>query len=91
MSKQHITEAATEGVLWKKMFLKILQNSQENTCARVSFLINCRRYCETFKSTFFGRTPRTIASNMFKIAFHIATKEHNILAHLLPMHPFSTP
>ena len=23
----------------KKMFLKILQNSQENTCARVSFLI----------------------------------------------------
>ena len=39
MIKQHITEAATEGVLWKKMFLKILQNSQENICARVSFLI----------------------------------------------------
>ena len=39
MSKQHMTEAATEGVLWEKMFLKILQNSQENTCARVSFLI----------------------------------------------------
>ena len=33
------TEAATRGVLWKKVFLKILQNSQENTCARVSFLI----------------------------------------------------
>ena len=28
------------GVLKKKAFLKILQNSQENTCARVSFLKN---------------------------------------------------
>ena len=27
------------GVLWKKVFLEISQNSQENTCARVSFLI----------------------------------------------------
>ena len=25
-------------VFYKKVFLKILQNSQENTCARVSFL-----------------------------------------------------
>ena len=32
-------EAATGGVLWKKVFLKISQNSQENPCARVSFLI----------------------------------------------------
>ena len=32
------TEAATRGVLWEKMFRKMLQNSQENTCARVSFL-----------------------------------------------------
>ena len=30
-------EAATRGVLWKKVFLEILQNLQENTCARVSF------------------------------------------------------
>ena len=34
-----ITTAATGGVLWKKVFLKISQNSQENNCARVSFLI----------------------------------------------------
>ena len=34
-----VTEAATRGVLWKNMFLEISQNSQENTCARVSFLI----------------------------------------------------
>ena len=33
-------EAATGGVSWKKVFLKILQNSQEITSARVSFFIN---------------------------------------------------
>ena len=35
----NITEAATGGVLWKKLLLKILQNSKENTCDKVSFLI----------------------------------------------------
>ena len=30
-------EAATRGVLWKKVLLEISQNSQENTCAGVSF------------------------------------------------------
>ena len=33
------SEAATGGVLWKKLFLKISQNSQENTCTWGSFLI----------------------------------------------------
>ena len=32
-------EASTGGVPWKKVFLKISQNSQENICARVSLLI----------------------------------------------------
>ena len=32
-------ETATADVLQKTVFLKSLQNSQENTCARVSFLI----------------------------------------------------
>ena len=32
-----ITEAATGGALWKKVFWKILQISQENTCVGVSF------------------------------------------------------
>ena len=32
-------EADTGGVLYKKVFLKILQNSQENMCTRVSLLI----------------------------------------------------
>ena len=39
----HYTEAATRGVPWKKVFLKISQNSQENTCTRASFLIKFER------------------------------------------------
>ena len=35
--KQNISEPATGGVLQEKVFLEILQHSQENTCARVSF------------------------------------------------------
>ena len=31
------TEEAARSVLWKKMFLEISHNSQENTCAKVSF------------------------------------------------------
>ena len=34
-----ITEVATRDVLRKKVFLKILQSFQENTCFTVSFLI----------------------------------------------------
>ena len=33
------SEAATRGVLYKKVFLEFSQSSQENTCARASFLI----------------------------------------------------
>ena len=55
-------EAAIHRRSVKKLPLKILQNSQENPCARVSFLklqiktlaqvFPCK-YCENFKSTFF--------------------------------------
>ena len=34
-----MSETATGGVLLEKVFLEISQNSQENTCARVSILI----------------------------------------------------
>ena len=34
-----LPEAATRSDLRRKVFLEISQNSQENTCARVSFLI----------------------------------------------------
>ena len=41
---QAVPEAGTRGVLRKKMFLEISQNSQENTCARVSFLIKLQAW-----------------------------------------------
>ena len=61
------SEAVVRRCSIKKMFLKISKNSQENTCARVSFLIKLQAKaaketlaqvfsCEffaTFKSTFF--------------------------------------
>ena len=58
-----MSEAATRPVLQENMFLEISQNSQENTCSRVSFLINfikketqaqvisCR-FCEISKKSF---------------------------------------
>ena len=53
------TEAATRGVLQEKVFLGISQNSQENTCDRVSFLIKLQAQvffcesCDIFKNTYF--------------------------------------
>ena len=50
------TEAATGGALYEKVFLEISQNSQENICARVSFLIQLQawgEFCEISKNTFF--------------------------------------
>ena len=60
----------------RKMFLEMSQNSQENTCARVSFLIKaCNfikkealaqvfscKFCEILKNTFLYRTPLVAAS-----------------------------
>ena len=43
-----IIEAATRGVLWKKVFLEISRNLQENTCARVSFLIKLQALACSF-------------------------------------------
>ena len=37
------TEAATRGVLCKKVFLEVWQNSQENICARDSFSIKLQQ------------------------------------------------
>ena len=57
----------------KTVFLKISQNSEENTCARVSFfnkvaglmslaLVSSFEFCEIFKKTYFYRTPLVAAS-----------------------------
>ena len=42
-------------VLLKKMFLKILQNSQENTSARISFLIKLQTQVTPFLQKISGR------------------------------------
>ena len=63
-------------VFVKKLFLKTSENSQESTCARVSFLIkiflfikkevlahvfSCK-FCEILRNTLFYRTPLVAAS-----------------------------
>ena len=51
------------------MLLEISQNSQENTCARVSFLITLQtsvfscEFCQVSKSTFFTEHLQTTASS----------------------------
>ena len=57
----------------KKVFLEISQNSPENTCARVSFLIKLQarglaqvfscEFCKISKKTFSYRTPLVAVSN----------------------------
>ena len=58
------------------MFLKISQSSQENTCARASFLtkffieeeaqVFSYEICEIFKNAFFHRTPPVASSKIRK-------------------------
>ena len=43
-----VSEAATRGALCEKVFLEISQNSQENTCARASFLIKLQASASYF-------------------------------------------
>ena len=63
-------------VFCKKVFLKFSQNSQENTCVRVSFLIKFNKvvkketlaqvfsceFCEIFKNSFFAEDLQMTAS-----------------------------
>ena len=63
-------EAATGGVLWKKVFLKILQNSQENTCAS-NFIKKETlaqgffwEFCEVFKNIFSTEHLRWLLLNL---------------------------
>ena len=63
------TEAVVQTCSVKKVFLEILQYSQENICARVCFLINetlakvffCE-FSEISRNTFFHRAPLVAAS-----------------------------
>ena len=70
----------------KKLFLKVLQHPQENTCVGVAFLKSCRlqhrcfscEYCEILKNTYFEEHLRTAAS--------VDTYEHSILRLFLILH-----
>ena len=80
-----MTEAVAQTCSVKKVFLEISQNSQENTCARVSFLIKLQALgkketlaqvfscviCEISKNTFFYGTPLVAASDMIQLSFTI--------------------
>ena len=57
-----VAEAATIGVLCKKVFWEISQNSQENTYVRVSFLIKLPAFS---KKIFFTEHLWTTASSSF--------------------------
>ena len=77
-------EAATKGVLWKKVFLKILQNSQESTRAKVSLFIKFAGLIEHLW---------TIASenNCFIVIMILLLSVLLPLTYLWPMFPFYTP
>ena len=45
----------------KKVFLKILQNSQENTCAKVSFLIKMQAQAQVFSCELWKISNNTFA------------------------------
>ena len=72
---QKDAEAAISGVLYRSMFLKILQTSLENTCARVSFLIKLQasrlwhrcfpvKFAEIFRTPFLQNISVKLHLNM---------------------------
>ena len=68
-NKEKSTEAVVQSCSVKKVFLEILHNSQENTCARVSFLIKLPQACNLIKkeslSTLFFCEFCEISKNTF--------------------------
>ena len=68
------SEAATRDVLWKKVFLEISQNSQENTCAIVSFLIKLQiEACNFIKKE---TLAQVFSSEFCEISKNIFFTEH---------------
>ena len=71
-SLQVTPESVAQKYSVKEVFLEISQNSQESTCARVSFLIKFKKetlaqvffceFCEISKNILFYRTPPVAAS-----------------------------
>ena len=59
-----LPEAVVQRCSVKRLFLEISQNSQENACARVSFLIKLQGLGEIFKNTFFTEHLQTTATDI---------------------------
>ena len=75
LRKNIISEAVARSCSVKKVFLKISQNSHENTYDRVFFnkkrlaLVFSCEFCENFKNTYFYRTPLVAVSGISMIQY----------------------
>ena len=63
----NFSEAATAGVLWKKLFLKNLQYSQERTLLKTS------EYWEIFKNTYFEEHLTAASDFLKQLSYRTAT------------------
>ena len=70
MSLADIPEEATGGVLYEKVVLENSQNSQENTCTRVSFLIKLQvEACNLIEKETLAEVFSCEFCEIFKITF----------------------
>ena len=105
-TKMPFTEAVVQICSVKKVFLKISHNSQESTCARVSFLIKLQAFFHgtppvavSVNRKSFGHenwpTNRQSHEQKFQTIFCMNWRTRSWiqtpLTHLFRMHPFSTP
>ena len=65
----HLSEVIVQRCSVKKVFLEILQNSQENTCTRISFLVKEGALkspaCNFIKKVFFCKICAKILETRF--------------------------
>ena len=82
MQLNQFSEASTGGVLLKKVFLEISQNSQENNCARLSFLIELQAWdCKETLAEMFSSEMCKISKNIF-FTEHLRTTASEFLINL---------
>ena len=67
------TGAANRGVLWKKVFLKISQNLQENTCVRLCHRCFPVNFAKFLRTTFFIEHLQTTAYVFTHLQYLLST------------------
>ena len=66
----NLSRSSRPEVFYKKVLLEISQNSQENTCARVSFLINLQAWaCNFIRKETLVQVFSSQVSEIFKNIF----------------------